>query len=61
MEDITNIERLKARQKRVKLLVFMGVSLILTMFLFSMMMITIHKIQGTGRVINYTGLVRGAS
>lgn len=61
MEDITNIERLKARQKRVKLLVFMGVSLILTMFLFSMMMITIHETQGTGRVINYTGMVRGAS
>lgn len=61
MEDITNIERLKARQKRVKLLVFMGVSLILTMFLFNMMMITIHETQGTGRVINYTGMVRGAS
>jgi len=61
MEELTNVERLKARKKRVKLLMFMGTALLITIILFSMMMITIQKIQGTGRVINYTGMVRGAS
>ena len=61
MEELTNVERLKARRKRVKLLMFMGTALLVTIILFSMMMNTIHKIQGAGRVINYTGMVRGAS
>ena len=61
MEELTNVERLKARRKRVKLLMFMGTALLITIILFSMMMNTIHKIQGAGRVINYTGMVRGAS
>lgn len=61
MEERTNTERLRARKSRVRLLAFMGAAVLVTMILFIMMLTTIHKIQGTGRVINYTGMVRGAS
>lgn len=41
--------------------ILMGVSIFSLIIFVSLMFLTVHRIQGTARVINYAGIVRGAT